>query len=302
MPALWTVDDSSARRSTSSAEAGAGRRRASPRPPSGARRRRPDPARAREPPRERPAFSPAGRPSSRASNRRTELLIRIMDRGPGSDERARANLRGVPARPTTPGVAPGSAWRSRGASRRRTAAVSGPSRAPDRGRPSCSRCRPSSCRRSHRVTGARILVVDDEPQFLRALADEPPGRRLRRCDRDDGRGGARRRRPAAARGVHPRPPASRTAAAPTSAASSARWTHAPIIVLSAVGEEAEKIAALDAGADDYVTKPFGIDELLARLRAALRRAGPARITGARDRRARRRPREALSSRMAGRSI
>ena len=47
-----------------------------------------------------------------------------------------------------------------------------------------------------------------------------------------------------------------------------------MIVLSAVGDEKEKVAALDAGADDYVTKPVGIDELLARLRAALRRAGP----------------------------
>jgi two-component system KDP operon response regulator KdpE len=50
-----------------------------------------------------------------------------------------------------------------------------------------------------------------------------------------------------------------------------RWTTAPVLVLSAVGDEQEKVAALDAGADDYVTKPFGIDELLARLRAALRR-------------------------------
>ena len=47
-----------------------------------------------------------------------------------------------------------------------------------------------------------------------------------------------------------------------------------MIVLSAVGDEHEKIAALDAGADDYVTKPVGIDELLARLRASLRRAAP----------------------------
>ena len=53
-----------------------------------------------------------------------------------------------------------------------------------------------------------------------------------------------------------------------------RWSSAPILVLSAVGDEQEKVGALDAGADDYVTKPFGVDELLARLRAALRRALP----------------------------
>jgi two-component system, OmpR family, KDP operon response regulator KdpE len=52
------------------------------------------------------------------------------------------------------------------------------------------------------------------------------------------------------------------------------WSEAPIIVVSAVGDEAEKIAALDAGADDYVEKPFAMGELLARLRAAMRRAGP----------------------------
>jgi len=50
------------------------------------------------------------------------------------------------------------------------------------------------------------------------------------------------------------------------------WTEAPIIVLSAVGEEDEKVRALAAGADDYVTKPFGPRELVARLHAALRRA------------------------------
>ena len=48
------------------------------------------------------------------------------------------------------------------------------------------------------------------------------------------------------------------------------WTRTPIIVLSARGQERDKIAALDAGADDYVTKPFGVGELLARLRVALR--------------------------------
>jgi two-component system KDP operon response regulator KdpE len=53
------------------------------------------------------------------------------------------------------------------------------------------------------------------------------------------------------------------------------WSSAPIIVLSARENEVTKVAALDAGADDYVTKPFGMDELLARLRAAVRRAAPA---------------------------
>jgi two-component system KDP operon response regulator KdpE len=53
------------------------------------------------------------------------------------------------------------------------------------------------------------------------------------------------------------------------------WSSAPIIVLSAREQEPMKVAALDAGADDYITKPFGMDELLARLRAAVRRAAPA---------------------------
>ena len=52
------------------------------------------------------------------------------------------------------------------------------------------------------------------------------------------------------------------------------WTSVPIIVLSARHTERAKVDALDAGADDYVTKPFGMDELLARMRAALRRASP----------------------------
>ncbi len=50
------------------------------------------------------------------------------------------------------------------------------------------------------------------------------------------------------------------------------WSSLPIIVLSARGRESDKVAALDLGADDYITKPFGIDELLARLRAVMRRS------------------------------
>ncbi|HLZ09260.1 MAG TPA: response regulator [Chloroflexota bacterium] len=62
------------------------------------------------------------------------------------------------------------------------------------------------------------------------------------------------------------------------------WTQTPIVILSVQGDESAKIAALDLGADDYLTKPFGAGELLARIRAALRRAskpedGPIFVTG-----------------------
>jgi two-component system KDP operon response regulator KdpE len=53
------------------------------------------------------------------------------------------------------------------------------------------------------------------------------------------------------------------------------WSEMPILVLSAVGEEEQKVSALEAGADDYITKPFGARELVARLQAALRRSAPA---------------------------
>jgi two-component system, OmpR family, KDP operon response regulator KdpE len=124
------------------------------------------------------------------------------------------------------------------------------------------------------VSGARILVVDDEPQILRALrtslraagyevltaataagalteaAMRPPDAVILDLMLPDGTGTG------VCREIR-------------------QWSSAPVIVLSAVGDEREKVAALDAGADDYVQKPVGIDELLARLRAGLRRAAPA---------------------------
>lgn len=120
----------------------------------------------------------------------------------------------------------------------------------------------------------RVLVVDDEPQIRRALCTNL---RARDFEVDEAATGeealdiAARRRPDVVvldlglpgidgidvvHGLR-------------------GWTGVPIVVLSARDDEAAKVAALDAGADDYVTKPFGMAELLARLRAALRRATPA---------------------------
>ena len=120
----------------------------------------------------------------------------------------------------------------------------------------------------------RILVVDDEPQLLRALGTNLKARGYEIDLAPTGETAltlAARRHPdlvildlglpgidgiEVIRGLR-------------------GWTQIPIIVLSVREGERDKVAALDAGADDYVTKPFGMDELLARLRAALRRAMPA---------------------------
>jgi two-component system KDP operon response regulator KdpE len=121
-------------------------------------------------------------------------------------------------------------------------------------------------------TGQRVLVVDDERQILRALkvilreagyevaeamsveealdraAVRPPDAAIVDLMLPDGSGIELCRR-------------------------LREWTTMPILVLSAIGEEEAKVEALEAGADDYVTKPFGTRELVARLGAALRRAG-----------------------------
>jgi two-component system, OmpR family, KDP operon response regulator KdpE len=121
--------------------------------------------------------------------------------------------------------------------------------------------------------GQRVLVVDDEPQILRAL-----GTTLRGAGYTvDTAATAESALVAAAA----QPPAAIILdlvlpdGSGTDVCRELRtWTDAPVIVLSAVGEERQKIEALDAGADDYVTKPFSVDELLARLRAVLRRLAP----------------------------
>jgi two-component system KDP operon response regulator KdpE len=118
--------------------------------------------------------------------------------------------------------------------------------------------------------GARILIVDDEPQIVRALGINLKALGYRVDTAASGEEALRKaadHRPDTVildlglpgidgieviRGLR-------------------GWTTVPIIVLSVRDAEREKIAALDAGADDYVTKPFGMGELLARLRAALRR-------------------------------
>jgi two-component system, OmpR family, KDP operon response regulator KdpE len=119
----------------------------------------------------------------------------------------------------------------------------------------------------------RVLVVDDEPQILRAL---------RIILRDAGfevlqAGTVQEALDVAAL----RPPVAAIVdlVLPDGdgidvTRSLRAWSKMPILVLSAVGEEDEKVRALEAGADDYVTKPFGPRELVARLQAALRRADP----------------------------
>ncbi|HEY7691535.1 MAG TPA: response regulator [Gaiellaceae bacterium] len=124
------------------------------------------------------------------------------------------------------------------------------------------------------MSGQRILVVDDEPQILRALRTT-----LRGAGYEVDTAATVEAALAAAATRPPEAVILDLVLPDGSGTDVCRqfrtWSEAPVIVLSAVGEEREKVAALDAGADDYVTKPFSVDELLARLRAVLRRSAPA---------------------------
>jgi two-component system KDP operon response regulator KdpE len=122
------------------------------------------------------------------------------------------------------------------------------------------------------LTGQRVLVVDDEPQILRGLTTM-----LRGAGYDVATATSASQALAEA-AAHPPEAVILDLVLPDGRGTDVTrelrtWSDAPVILLSAIEDERDKVAALDAGADDYVTKPFSVDELLARLRAALRRRG-----------------------------
>lgn len=125
------------------------------------------------------------------------------------------------------------------------------------------------------MTGAapvtKVLVVDDEPQILRALRINLSVRGYEVITASTGAGALR-----AAADRHPDVVVLDLGLPDMDGievlAGLRGWSSTPVIVLSARTDSADKVDALDAGADDYVTKPFGMDEFLARLRAAVRRS------------------------------
>ncbi len=125
--------------------------------------------------------------------------------------------------------------------------------------------------RDQSVAPTKVLVVDDEPQILRALRINLSVRGYEVITAATGAAALR-----AAAEKHPEVVVLDLGLPDMDGidvlAGLRGWTQAPVIVLSARTDSADKVEALDAGADDYVTKPFGMDELLARLRAAVRRA------------------------------
>lgn len=116
-----------------------------------------------------------------------------------------------------------------------------------------------------------MLVVDDEPQIVRALRINLTARGYEVSTAANGQEALR-----VAAAVHPEVVVLDLGLPDIDGAEVIEglrgWTNVPIIVLSARTDSGDKVAALDAGADDYVTKPFGMDELLARMRAAVRRS------------------------------
>ena len=122
----------------------------------------------------------------------------------------------------------------------------------------------------------RILLVDDDPQLARALSINLRARGYEVTAAGTGRGAleaAARELPDLAIVDLGLPDMDGIEVV----AGLRGWTNIPVVVLSARETQTDKVSALDAGADDYLTKPFGMDELLARIRAALRRADPGEL-------------------------
>ncbi|WP_407342917.1 response regulator [Pengzhenrongella phosphoraccumulans] len=129
------------------------------------------------------------------------------------------------------------------------------------------------------MTGARILVVDDEPGLVHALAINLRAHGWDVVTAPDG-AGALDLAASASPDVVLLDLGLPDISGLEVIAGIRGWSRVPIVVLSARQHGEDKVDALDAGADDYVTKPFAMNELLARLRAAVRRAAPGDITEA----------------------
>ena len=118
-------------------------------------------------------------------------------------------------------------------------------------------------------SAVRVLVVDDDPAIVRTLAINLRARDYQVQVAHDGRTALADPHRGAARSDAPRSRAARPGRGQC-APPAARVQRLPVIVLSARHSSDDKVEALDLGANDYVTKPFGVEELMARIRAALR--------------------------------
>ena len=225
-------------------------------------------------------------PHLTSSSLADRVEIRVVDRGPGIPpddwDRVFLPFQRLGDTDNTTGVGLGLALArgTRGGDGRNVAARGDARRRTHHGDLPSSGHRPADRRawppraRGHRVV-TRVLVVDDEPQLLRALSINL---RARKYEVHTAATGTDALATAAA---HPPDLVILDLGLPdmdgTEVVSGLRgWTAVPILVLSGRSDSADKVDALDAGADDYVTKPFGMDELLARLRAMARRGAPRR--------------------------
>ena len=222
--------------------------------------------------------SPPSRPPVLQAHREQDtVVIEVVDHGPGVPDKLKARIfepfQRFDDKKVGVGLGPGGGQGLHRGHGRRHRGGRHPGRRAHRHGHAAGRGRGCQVHAGRRLL-TRVLVVDDEPSILRALRINLSARNYQVSTASDGASGLAamaRDRPdvmildlglpdmdgtEVIRGVR-------------------GWASTPIIVLSVWGHESQKVAALDAGADDYVTKPFGMDELLARLRAAIRRASPA---------------------------